>query len=307
MNRFLEFGELVVECGCATASQVRMARMERSRLRREKRREVLLAELLLETGAITTQQLVALLERGRGYREQRGSRPLFGDVAVARGYASPLHLYLALQAQLQEVAREVSPRPLGEIMVERGNLTRREVEDVLGYLASLEASESRVRPTKAPTERMRVPAPRAMAPRAAAPREQPLVGDFMRPPVAVAPDATVGEAIDVAQDEDVDAVLVMRGRDLVGTVALWDMLDPDPRVPVARVMSTAHARVSARTSADEAARILHEGDQACLAVIVRGAVAGVVTPAELRSAGVAADRLANPVPYEELGGGGGGD
>ncbi len=104
-----------------------------------------------------------------------------------------------------------------------------------------------------------------------------------------------------------DAVLVMRGRDLVGTVALWDMLDPDPRVPVARVMSTAHARVSARTSADEAARILHEGDQACLAVIVRGAVAGVVTPAELRSAGVAADRLANPVPYEELGGGGGGD
>jgi CBS domain-containing protein len=288
VRRFLEFGDLVVETGCATESQVRLARLVRSRLRREKRREVLLAELLLEAGVITTQQLVRLLERGRGYREHSGARPLFGDVAVAKGYASPLHVYLALQTQLEEGA-EASRRRLGEIMVERGDLTPRELEDVLRYLDSLKASESRVFPSKAPTRRMKAPAAR-------------LVGQFMRPPVAVASDATVGEAIDLAQDEDVDSVLVMRGRELVGTMALWDLLDLDPEVRVARVMSTAHARVSHQTSADEAARILSEEDQPCLAVIVRGVVAGFVTRAELREAGVAAEKLTSTIPYEELGG-----
>ncbi|HZV01042.1 MAG TPA: hypothetical protein VFF73_30285 [Planctomycetota bacterium] len=307
MNELKSFGDLAIEHGCATESQVQTARLEQLRLRRRRAREILLAELLLDAGAITTDELLDLLERGRGYRERSDSRPLLGDVAVAKGYLPPLHLYLALQAQVRETNREAVPRRLGEILVARGDLSRHELADVLSSLAVESEADELVEETEPPgTWEAASTGRRATATsvsRAGTHRRPSRVGEILRLPIAVSPDATVGFATAWATARNVDSLLVMSEGRLLGCVALWDLFFVDRTLPIRSVMAPA-ATVSAQTSIDEATRILDDGDHPCLAVIVRGAVSGQVTRAELRSAGVPAEMLESRVAYEELGGSG---
>ncbi len=79
-----------------------------------------LGTILVQMGAITTQELEWLLEEQAAVR-RRGDQVMFGDVAVARGKVTPetLARALILQAQ-QRITNEAAPRALGEYLVAEG-------------------------------------------------------------------------------------------------------------------------------------------------------------------------------------------
>jgi CBS domain-containing protein len=134
-------------------------------------------------------------------------------------------------------------------------------------------------------------APLAPQPKRRAPR---LVAEIMRPPVAIPPDATVQDARDIAQETDVDALLVMVDECAVGVLSIWDLVDVHPGLTVASILEPSDATVTSGTTIREAARMLREGDHPCLAVADGGVVSGFVTREDFRAAGLAPRELEDP-------------
>lgn len=69
---------------------------------------------------------------------------MFGEVAFERGYVSSEQLYEALAIQARDEARGRPYRFLGEILIDLGFITEKQVLDVLNDLHAVENVEEEV-------------------------------------------------------------------------------------------------------------------------------------------------------------------
>jgi hypothetical protein len=68
----------------------------------------------------------------------RSGKKLFGEVAFEKGYLTSDRLYEALAIQARDEARNMPYRFLGQVLLDLGYLTERQVLDVLNELHSTE-------------------------------------------------------------------------------------------------------------------------------------------------------------------------
>ncbi len=128
---------LIVDPGDTEASgALRAARARRvlmghkPRIFKQMDASLTLGAILVQMGAITTQELEWLLEEQATVR-RRGDQVMFGDIAVARGKVTPETLARALIAQTQQrISNEAAPRALGEYLV-AGGLSLERLEQAL--------------------------------------------------------------------------------------------------------------------------------------------------------------------------------
>jgi CBS domain-containing protein len=277
------FEGAIVSAGIATIEQTREARGEISRLQQEKRRRVFLAELLVAKRILDGEALVRVLERARGYREEGDDgAPRLGEIAIGKGYASPLQVYESLIDQRDEVASSGKKRPLGEIMVEKCRLTPEELQDILVTAGELAARSLRSSAVARPTPRERGPLD---------------VSQLLSPYVHATPATSVAAALDGALDTGAEAILVFANGEVQGVLSIWDARALDPELPLGSVMSRADLVLDLRSSVGDAARLLRRTEAPFLPVVSGSQVAGVLTAAALRTAGVVIER-----PEVELGG-----
>jgi hypothetical protein len=134
------FGEVAIEKGYATREQVLEALKEQYRLRCMEKRHLFLGEVMVHLGMITLEHLIELMNESAGYHEtplEQRQKVFFGDVAVRKGYVSPLRLFQCLQLQRDEDAAGFPHRLIGEIMLDNGYLTPTELEDVISTMVEV--------------------------------------------------------------------------------------------------------------------------------------------------------------------------
>lgn len=118
---------LAVENGMATQEQVD----ECLRLRREGNSRVPIGELLLQRGAITSDQFKRLMLLWRDQADsEREESTLFGRLILDRGLATPDQVQDCLSEQAVLAEKHVQ-KNLGEIMVQRGILSNSQVKRLL--------------------------------------------------------------------------------------------------------------------------------------------------------------------------------
>jgi len=140
------FGEVAIELGYATREQVLEALKEQYRLRCAEKRHLFLGEVMVHLAMITLEQLVELMDESAGYHEtplEQRQKVFFGDVAVRKGYVTPLRLFQCLQLQRDEDASGFAHRLLGEIMLDNGYLTPAELEEVISTMVDVGYSDYR--------------------------------------------------------------------------------------------------------------------------------------------------------------------
>lgn len=140
------FGEVAIEKGFASREQVLEALKEQYRLRCIEKRHLFLGEVMVHLGMITLEQLVELMDESAGYHEtplEQRQKVFFGDVAVRKGYVTPLRLFQCLQQQRDEDASGFAHRLIGEIMLDNGYLTAAELEDVISTMVDVGYSDYR--------------------------------------------------------------------------------------------------------------------------------------------------------------------
>jgi len=116
-----------------------------------------------------------------------------------------------------------------------------------------------------------------------------LVSDAMsRALVTVAPDEDMGGARRLAEATGAHHILVLDSGNLVGILCLCDLEDADPATAVSEYMSVPVLTVRADATLVEAADSLRECEVGCLPVVAGGLLLGVLTDAELSSAGLPA-------------------
>jgi hypothetical protein len=131
------FGRRAVERGFATESQILEALRAQYVAKVVLRRHLFLGEVLLLQGVLTPRRLTELLrETGELHEEAEDvhERRFFGDVAIALGHVRPEHVFAALNEQIEDEARGARRRLVGEILFERGQLTKAQVEEVVARL-----------------------------------------------------------------------------------------------------------------------------------------------------------------------------
>jgi hypothetical protein len=146
MDRGKFFGEVAIEKGWVSSEQVIEALKEQYRLRCLEKRHLFLGEVLVQLGTITIEQLVELMDLSMGYHEQpteQRQKVFFGDVAVRKGYISPVQLFRCLQLQRDEDMAGLAHRLIGEIMVDQGYLSPWELEDVISSMVDQGYSDYR--------------------------------------------------------------------------------------------------------------------------------------------------------------------
>ncbi len=134
------FGEVAIESGHATREQVLDALKEQYRLRCLEKRHLFLGEVMVHLGMITLEQLVGLMDESAGYHEtplEQRQKVFFGDVAVRKGYVTPIRLFQCLQLQRDEDAAGFPHRLIGEIMLDNGYLTPAELQDVISTMVDV--------------------------------------------------------------------------------------------------------------------------------------------------------------------------
>jgi CBS domain-containing protein len=294
-----EFCAVVIELGIATAEEVRDARREQRRLARERRR-VFVAELLMERGAIDRPGLIRTLDRARGYRESGDElAPRVGEIAIAKGYASPAQVFESLVDQRDEVVSGGSRRLLGDIMIDHCRLTPWELEDVLVTAAELAAGSLRSGETPAEAfavgpdlyggSELYARSYRRTIARLAPVSTRPaptLVRDVMEPAFRTTPDVRVGKALEGAIDEDAQAILVFHHEDLVGVLSTWDARELDPCLSVGCAMVPAPSLLDSLQPVADATAALHAIDLGFVPVSSVGGIEGVVSRESLRRSGL---------------------
>ena len=133
------FGERVVERKFATEAAVLAALRAQYTAKVVLGKHLFLGEILLLQGNITPRQLSDLLkETGEMHEEAEDvhARRFFGDVAIDLGFCTPQHVYEALNMQWEEDNRGERHRLIGEILFQRGFLTREQVEAIVTRLVT---------------------------------------------------------------------------------------------------------------------------------------------------------------------------
>jgi hypothetical protein len=134
------FGEVAIQKGFATQEQVLDALKEQYRLRCVEKRHLFLGEVMVHLGMISLDQLVELMDESAGYHEtplEQRQKVFFGDIAVRKGYVTPMRLFQCLQQQRDEDASGFPHRLIGEIMLDNGYLTPAELEGVISTVVEL--------------------------------------------------------------------------------------------------------------------------------------------------------------------------
>ncbi|HZU98146.1 MAG TPA: hypothetical protein VFF73_15690 [Planctomycetota bacterium] len=134
------FGEVAIAKGFATQEQVLEALKEQYRLRCAEKRHLFLGEVMVHLGMISLDQLVELMDESAGYHEtptEQRQKVFFGDIAVRKGYVTPMRLFQCLQQQRDEDASGFAHRLIGEIMLDNGYLTPAELEEVISTVVEL--------------------------------------------------------------------------------------------------------------------------------------------------------------------------
>jgi hypothetical protein len=134
-NQDERYGMLARKMGFITREQLLEAIQMQLLLRRLLGQERSVAELLLTRGALTVEQFRKLNQEinaplAETLRTRMGAAGLFGEVAVERGYARVEQVVHCLDLQLAELKSGRAPRPVGEIMVSQGMLTRSQLEEI---------------------------------------------------------------------------------------------------------------------------------------------------------------------------------
>jgi acetoin utilization protein AcuB len=114
-----------------------------------------------------------------------------------------------------------------------------------------------------------------------------LVSDVMsRTLVTVAPDEEMREALRLAEATGAHHILVLDSGNLVGILCLCDLEEADPATAVSEYMTVPVLTVRADASLVEAADSMRECEVGCLPVVMGGLLLGILTDAELSSAGL---------------------
>jgi hypothetical protein len=145
-NRGKFFGEVAIEKGWVSRDQVLEALKEQYRLRCLERRHLFLGEVLVQLGTISLDRLVEIMDLSMGYHEQpleQRQKVFFGDIAVRKGYVTPVQLFRCLQLQRDEDMAGLAHRLIGEIMVDQGYLSAWELEDVISSMVDQGYSDYR--------------------------------------------------------------------------------------------------------------------------------------------------------------------
>ena len=316
MEQTKDFATIALERGVVSREQLLRALAEQKRLFNEDGLRLFLAEVFVRLGILTFDGLTSLLDAARGYREEpltdRRSAKL-GDLAVWKGYITPLNLLFGLQQQRDEDATGFPHRMIGEILVDRGWLAPWELEDLIVTLVDLGYSVSRsgetpseaipLRPIKMKRSAIGIQRPGQRAfPAAVSPSAPIRVAELMARPVTTTRRATVGEVLDSAWQAGVEFIVVLHHQELAGVVSIWDLREVDHATPVGRCMATPVITVGSQASIHDAARIIRDHGVGCAPVMADGDVIGIVTRQDLRFAGVPRNALEDPFPEEELGG-----
>jgi hypothetical protein len=130
MERGKFFGEVAIERGYATREQVLDGLKEQYRLRCIEKRHLFLGEVMVELRFLRLEQLIELMDASAGYHEtplEQRQKVFFGDVAVQKGYVTPVQLFRCLQRQRDEDAAGLAHRLVGEIMLDLGYMTAAEL------------------------------------------------------------------------------------------------------------------------------------------------------------------------------------
>ena len=134
--------------------------------------------------------------------------------------------------------------------------------------------------------------PRISAARRAGVRN--LVGVMSSSLVVVADDTSVLDAAQLAEEEGVHHLLVVRGSELVGVLCEYDLLLAGPTALVSECMNVPYC-IDAEAMLEDAACLMRERAIGCLPVLVHGCLLGIVTRGDLRRAGLTAAEVAGPV------------
>jgi CBS domain-containing protein len=105
---------------------------------------------------------------------------------------------------------------------------------------------------------------------------------------SIGPDVTVYEALEKMAEEDIGALVVMQGTDLVGIFSERDYVRKvalkgrsSRQMPIQEIMSSPAVTVNLRTTVDECMRRMTDERCRHLAVVEAGSVVGVVSIGDL--------------------------
>jgi predicted transcriptional regulator len=112
-------------------------------------------------------------------------------------------------------------------------------------------------------------------------------------PICVDPRATVQDAVELAERQEVRHLVVMKGGDLVGVACLCDLEPALPDDAIHYWMSSPVVAISSGSSLAEAADALKSYSIGCLPVVESGTVVGILTRTDLLSAGMLHEELAH--------------
>jgi hypothetical protein len=127
-------GKLAQERGFATEDQVLDCLDMQALIKRHLGHSVPLGAVMLARGYLTVDQVRSLLNAAGVPIERTkrlGSTDLFGRLAVEQGYLKRPDVLACLDVQAAEVKSGKPPRPLGEIIVERGLLTKEKLAELI--------------------------------------------------------------------------------------------------------------------------------------------------------------------------------
>lgn len=297
-----DFASVAVQLGRTTRERVAQARAEQDRTFLDNGQRLFLAEVLLRLGAIGYDDVADVLDAAQGYREEAIEHPRqvrFGDLAIWKGYVTPLQVFVALQEQRDDDAAGRPHRYVGDVLVERGWLSPWELEDVLVSMADVSYSQTRTGHT--PSDAIPVGGrKRGRRARAVTAIRGRRVVEVMSGAVAVGPLARAADVRALVEDLGLAHVVVLAGPELRGVIDAADL----PWVPgdaLAGAVCRPTPTLTVHDSLEEAARALREAPAGAVAVVSGGIVVGLVTCDDLRGAGLPAPRA--PAGTEgELGG-----
>ena len=131
------FGALAIEKGYATVEDVLECLKIQYRAKVVFGRHLFLGEVMVLKGILDEVALREILAEAEEFfqePEEGISEPLFGEIAVSRRYVTPVHVLECLDAHIEDVARGNRYRLLGEIMFDKGYLSREQIDDVIETL-----------------------------------------------------------------------------------------------------------------------------------------------------------------------------
>jgi len=102
--------------------------------------------------------------------------------------------------------------------------------------------------------------------------------------ISVIPETTIAAARETLRNDEIDHLVVMEGKRVVGVVAGKDLATAGDEKPIADVMSRDVVTIAPEATLRRAAGIMHGRAIGCLPVVDDGRLVGIVTTSDLLTA-----------------------